>query len=832
MKKSVLLSLALTSLVVAPSFAVNSTAVASEAENSSESSMADASVSLSEGSVSMSEVPAQSIDIIGCVVDSLTQEGEPMATLRVWKAGVKQENSKAAAMGTTDVNGKFNLTLKSKGQYTLLITSIGRTPITKEFTVTSGQKSVDLGRFEISESAQSLEDVVVAVQKPLIKVEGDMIAYSVNDDPDAKTNTLLEMLRKVPMVTVDGEDNIQVNGSSNFQIFMNGKPSPMLSGSPKDVLKAIPAQSIKHIEVMTNPGAKYDAEGVGGILNFLTDQKQGMEGYTGSVALQSGNRVNGGNAYVMVQKDKLTLSVNASEMYMNTPAVDATTVRHNLDAGSTVTSNTTTSGGNNMVFATVDANYQIDEHNTVSATVSLMNMNSKNDMEMTTSTVPGSDYSQTNNNKMSSTSINASVDYMHTYEDNPRHTLTAAYRYSTSPRKNDMLTEYEGIEMPDYDRVDKNNMQEHTLQLDYVQPLSMTSTFEAGGKYVYRQSTSISDLLDYEHQNSIAALYGTFSQTLGKLTLKGGLRYEFTSQDVTYNKGNGEDFSLTYNNWVPNLTLTYAPTYGNNLSLSYNMRISRPGISVLNPYRNTQDLHNVSFGNPNLEVETSHNLQLTYNYFSATAMFNASLRYSYLDNGIESYSYLDNNVLYSTYGNIGQRQNTALSLFASLSLTPKTRLTLNSTTSYIDLRASEMGYKNSGLQEMAMINLQQTLPWDLKLSAMFMINTPSVTLQGESAGMNMHMLGLTKTFLNDRLSIGVNTVNPFHSTMKMKVTSEGAGYTNESETKVSMCTVMANATYRFGDLKLKQQTRRTEVESDVLEVKSSSEQINGVFQGM
>ena len=814
MKKSILLSLALTSLTAAPAFA------ASNSANTVNESSA------------MAEAPAQSIDITGCVVDSLTQEGEPMATLRIWKAGVKQENSKAAAMGTTDVNGKFNLTLKSKGQYTLLITSIGRTPITKEFTVTSGQKSLDLGKMLISESAQSLEDVVVAVQKPLIKVEGDKIAYSVNDDPDAKTNTLLEMLRKVPMVTVDGEDNIQVNGSSNFQIFMNGKPSPMLSGSPKDVLKAIPAQSIKHIEVITNPGAKYDAEGVGGILNFVTDQKQGMEGYTGSVALQSGNRVNGGNVYVMTQQDKLTLSVNASEMYINTPAVDATSVRKNLAEGSTVTSNTTTTGGNNMIFATVDSNYQIDEHNNIAATVSLMNMNSKNDMEMETLTVPGSEYSQTNNNKMKNTSVNASVDYTHTYSDNPRHTLTTAYRFSAAPRKNDMLTEYSGINIPDYDRVDKNNMLEHTLQLDYTQPLSQLSTFEAGGKYVYRQSTSTSDLLDYEHQNSIGALYGTFSQTLGKFTVKAGLRYEFTSQDVTYKKGNGEDFNLTYNNWVPNLTLSYAPTFGNNLTLSYNMRISRPGISVLNPYRNTQDLHNISYGNPNLEVEKSHNLQFTYNYFSAKAMFNASLRYSYLDNGIESYSFLDDNVLYSTYGNLGQRQNTALSLFASLSLTPKTRLTLNSTTSYIDLRASQMGYKNSGFHEMAMINLQQTLPWDLKLSAMYMVNTPSVTLQGESAGINMHMLGLTKSFLHDRLSVGVNTVNPFHSTMTMKITSEGAGYTSESTTKVSMCTVMANATYRFGDLKLKQQVRRTEVESDVLEVKSSSEQINGVFQGM
>ena len=832
MKKNILFGLALVSAMTA---SANNVATSN---NNESAAMPEAAA------------PALNVELTGCVVDSLTHEGEPMATLRVWKMGETRDNSKAAAMGTTDVNGRFSLQLKQKGQYVLMVSSIGRTSIIRPFSVEKGQNNIDLGTMLISESAEELQDVVVAIQRPIIKMEGDKIAYSVKDDPDAKTNTLMEMLRKVPMVTVDGEDNIQVNGSSSFQIFMNGKPSPMLSGNPKETLKSIPAQSIKHIEVLTNPGAKYDAEGVGGILNLVTDQQQGMEGYTGSLSLQSGNRVNGGTAYVMVQKDKLTLSVNASDMVMNTPAIDSKTERQNLVDGSTMTTDMTNSGHNNMAFATVDANYQIDDKNVVSASVNVMDMRSKTEMEMATSVVPGSEYTQLNNNKTTSTSINASVDYTHTFGTSspsqpgmpfaaPQPQITAAYRFSNTPRENDMESEYIGIEQPAYDRIDKNNMQEHTLQLDYTLPLGLGSTFEAGGKYVYRLSTSLSDLLDYEHKNSIGALYTTYSTTLGKLTLKGGLRYEYTAQDVTYNKGNGEDFSLTYSNLVPNLTLSIplgSPSADpmsfsatQNLSLAYNMRISRPGISVLNPYRNTQDLHSVSFGNPNLEVETSHNLQLTYSYFTAKAMVNASLRYSYLDNGVEQYSYLQDGVLYSTYGNIGQRQNTALSLFASLSLTPSTRLTLNSTTSYVDLRASEMGYKNSGLSEMAMINLQQTLPWDLKLSAMFMVNTPSVTLQGKTAGMNMHMLGLTKSFLNDRLSIGINTMNPFHSTMTMKTTTEGADYINISETEVSMGTVILNASYRFGDLKMKQQTRRTEMESDVLDVKSSSEQINGVF---
>lgn len=788
---------------------------------------------------SATEAPAApSFEVTGLVVDSLTNEGEPMATLRIWKKGDIQENTKAVAMGTTDTDGKFSLQIKERGEYILLITSIGRNPIRRDFSAIKGQKHIQLGTMLISESAEELQDVVIAIQKPLVKMEGDKIAYSVKDDPDAKTNTLLEMLRKVPMVTVDGEDNIQVNGSSNFQIFMNGKPSPMLSGNPKETLKAIPAETIQHIEVLTNPGAKYDAEGVGGILNFVTNQQTGMEGYTGSISAQGGNRMNGGNAYVMVQKDKLTLSVNAHEGYIIIPDVNATTLREQSD-GQVMEAVTKMNGGNNIIFATVDANYQYDDKNTFSTTVSVMDRrgDTNTDVATTFSNPAGSatmpSFSQKNDNRTTSTSVNASVDYVHTFGDDPNHSLTAAYRLGTQPQKNVSNTEYSLATMPAYDQTDRNNMTEHTLQLDYILPVTQSQTFEAGGKYVWRNSTSESDLLDYSHLNSIGALYTTYAINWGKYNVKAGLRYEHTAQDVTYKKGNGTDFSLTYDNLVPNLTLAFAPTPMQNISLGYNMRISRPGITVLNPYRNTQDITSVSFGNPNLDVEKVHNTQLTYSYFSPKVMLNASLRHAFQKNGIEQYTYIQDNVLYSTYDNIARRNSTSLSLFASCSLTPSTRLTLNSTTSYIDLSAQSMNLSNSGWQQTLMANVQQTLPWNMKLSFMYMLNTPSINLQGKTSGINMHMIGLTKTCLNDRLTLGLNTVNLFHSNMKMEVTSTGADFTSKTNTDIKMMTLVASASYRFGDLHLKQKTVRTsQLESDVIEVKSSNEQMNGVFQGM
>ncbi len=133
------------------------------------------------------------------------------------------------------------------------------------------------------ESGVELKEVTVTAQKPLVKIEPDKIVYSMESDPEAQTNNVLEMLYKIPLVTVDAEDNITVNGQSNFKVLVNGKSSSMMSTNFKEVLKSLPANTIKDIEVITNPSSKYDAEGVGGIINIITTKKT-ISGYNGSVS--------------------------------------------------------------------------------------------------------------------------------------------------------------------------------------------------------------------------------------------------------------------------------------------------------------------------------------------------------------------------------------------------------------------------------------------------------------------------------------------------------------------------------------------------------------------
>lgn len=217
--------------------------------------------------------------IKGQVIDSLSNETVPYATISIASATTPQKSLKLLAC---DIDGKFETDLKNAGKYILSLQSIGKVPTKKNFTLSAKKKVLDLGILYMHDDSKQLGEVTVTAQRKLVKVELDKLTYSLDEDPEAQTSNTLDMLRKVPMITVDGNDEIQLQGSTNFKIYVNGKPSNMMNNNPADVLKSMPANSVKDIEVITDPGAKYDAEGVGGIINIITTRNV-LEGYTASI---------------------------------------------------------------------------------------------------------------------------------------------------------------------------------------------------------------------------------------------------------------------------------------------------------------------------------------------------------------------------------------------------------------------------------------------------------------------------------------------------------------------------------------------------------------------
>ena len=194
-------------------------------------------------------VSAEDTTVKGQLVSANDKQPLPYATVSVASKTVPQKSIKKFA---TDDSGNFTTKLQA-GDYIFTFQFVGMNNFNRNVEVKDGEPQVNLGQIEMLESSTELSEISVTAQRPLVKVEIDKITYSAKDDPEATTSNVLDLLRKVPLVTVDGEDNIQLKGSSSFKIYLNGKPSNMISNNPSQVLKSMPANSIKDVEVITDP---------------------------------------------------------------------------------------------------------------------------------------------------------------------------------------------------------------------------------------------------------------------------------------------------------------------------------------------------------------------------------------------------------------------------------------------------------------------------------------------------------------------------------------------------------------------------------------------------
>ena len=229
-----------------------------------------------------------------------------------------------------------------------------------------------------------LASVTVVASKPLVKMETDKMTYNVQQDAEAKASTVLDMLRKVPMVTVDGQDNITVNGSSSFKVYVDGKPNPMFSANPSQIFKAMPATMVKNIEVITNPGAKYDAEGTGGVLNIVLNKQAAngaggndlSNGYNGNISAAAGNQTQRISAFISGQQGKLTYSANG--MY-NHQTMDGTTISFDRiqKDGSTMNYYQNSDMKQPFSMGNISLSYELDSLSSLSATAGLTTFNQK-----------------------------------------------------------------------------------------------------------------------------------------------------------------------------------------------------------------------------------------------------------------------------------------------------------------------------------------------------------------------------------------------------------------------------------------------------------------------
>ena len=688
---------------------------------------------------------------------------------------------------------------------------------------------------------QTLDEVVVAQRRKLIKNDIDKLTYDVQHDKTAQTKTTLEILKKIPLVTVDGQENIRVQGSTSFKVYRNGHPDPSLSGQNlKDILKAIPASTIKRIEVITDPGAKYDAEGTTAILNIVMMSSSKLQGVSGNVnsEVDTYGSVRLGT-YLTTKVGKLTTTVNYN--YRNQSRKQAENNREEaynyVKTGEQKREYGTNSTAATIHFGNISASYEIDSLNLMTASANFFgykaDANTQNTNERwdknslliykfdNNMTTPG--YSDLN--------LGGRFDYQHkTHLDGEVLTLSymlAATRPQTTFRQTYSNMVNFPVSYTSYDQNTRERFTEHTFQIDYVRPFGKHHKIESGTKYILRNNNSTS-LMDYQgttpdmeskfkHKAQVAAAYLSYILTAGKWAARAGLRYEFTRMKASYPDGSNADYHANLNDWVPSASLQYKISDGQTLKFSYNTSINRPGIGYLNPAIISTPTA-VSFGNANLGSSRNQKLQLEYMLVTSKLTLQLSPYYSFTNNGIGRILYEQNRKDVSTFQNILKSKIFGISSYTAWTPFTGTSFTLNASMRYARITLPTPYIKNSGCGGGIYFDWEQKIPWKLTLTTSLggeygnRVYNP-YAIEGHWFYYNFT---LTRRFLKDKLTVSLSAESPFvkeRSTTYRIVQGDYTGY--ERAVMKPQC-FKIGLSWKFGKLRASVKRAARSIENDDL----------------
>ena len=726
-------------------------------------------------------------------------------------------------------NGVIIIPGLSKNKYVLTVSFIGFT--TKEITLPDLSDStpvVHLGNIYLSTALNTLKEAVITREQSYIKFELDKITYNVEADPDSKTMMVLDILRKVPLVTVDADDNIQLKGNGNYKVLINGRTSSLFVQNPKDIFKIMPASNIKSIEVITNPPAKYDADGLGGIINIIT-RTNIPGGYNGTVNLTAASPTGySGSTYLTVKEGKIGFSGNYSYIHYSLAPAAVDLYRNDLTDGTGLNENGTVNANGNLEFLTGDLTYEIDSLNLLEANYSFkVNKISSTSIQNTQSTDQGAlvqEYNRLNTGDFSWRGNEYGLDYQYTSPRNKDQILTLSYKinlandgnsqdYSNEP----ILNFPAGIEKSG----NAVTRREQSAQLDYVKPFGQQQVLECGVKSILRYNNSNYDYLNlneltgeyiadstqannFNYSQDIYSAYSSLNLKKGKWEVKAGVRAEDTKVSADFITS-AKAVTQSYINFFPSVAIARSLNKVSTIRLSYTQRIERPGLYYLNPYIDRTDPKNIRFGNPGLQPAINNSFALSYNSMIKGAIINIDLSYYFTNNSIQQYSFLENDSVSETsFANIGKSNNLGISLFCNIPVSKRLKININESAHYIHLSSiiDNAPVSNESVSESVNGYMSYVFNKDWRAGANFGYSTGTILLQGKLSGYISNSFSVNKQFLKDKkATLSFSISNPFQENRRTTTTISTEEFYQVQDQYLRVRRLNLSFNYRFGRFK-------------------------------
>lgn len=767
-----------------------------------------------------SSFPKGNSKIIGFVIDSAVTIAVEYASVVL----IDQPTQKTYDGAMADDKGKFEFTKVAPGKYDIKVTFIGyKDTFLRGIEVKKGE-DLDIGVIKLPIAAKVLDEVTITGLKSLIEEKVDRLVYNAENDQTSKGGDGADVLRKVPMLSVDLEGNVQMRGSSNIQVLINNKPSTIVASSVADALRMIPAELIKTVEVITSPSAKYDAEGTAGIINIIT-KRSSIQGYnlninTG-VGLRGSNLSLSGN--LRVGKVGFSLGGYGRGFY-NRAATELN--QQIIGLNSIIETRQTSEGRDFGMFGRYNLGMDIQlsdkEYITGGVSFGTRGFQRWQDLAIESLTTQNREVYTIDR----SNNVDVNVDYVKIFK--PGQEWSISTLYSQNNLTNNFTADIFGPSstelLASQKNINANVNQEITAQTDYVQPIGKNQQFEVGLKGIYRvvnsdfnflsgigasleaDARNPSGFLNYNQNIQAGYLSYTYS-TKKKWSFKAGLRYENTV--ITANDNRSDLEIAPYDNLVPSVNISKIFGSGLSWKLAYNNRIQRPGLQQLNPNFNIANPQDIQVGNPNLEPEISNNVEMSFSKAIKRSYVNISVFARQINNGILRITSPNDTIpgaLITTFENIGKQQNAGINFFGNINITQNFTLNggFDAYYTYLEGQVQTLdGFalaNNSGIVIGGRMMGQLNFKNGYGIQAFGGARGNDVTLQGFRTGFFFYSLGLRKDFKNGKGNWGIGFDN-FFGGMTIRSESSSEVFSQQSVNYLYNQNIKFNFSYKLGNMK-------------------------------